>query len=103
MTEKISREAQQKEVDLNYKAFTELSQEFYEENHGKYALMRGGKVVNLFDTWDDAAKTGDELRGKGRAFLYPKGRQQDGQHGGIHLCRCLGKAASLPTGRQAYR
>lgn len=64
MTEKISREAQQKEVDLNYKAFTELSQEFYEENHGKYALMRGGKVVNLFDTWDDAAKTGEMSYGE---------------------------------------
>lgn len=73
MTEEISRKAQQKEVDLNYKAFTKMSQEFYEENHGMYALMRDGKVVNLFDTWEDAAKAGEmNYREKAEPFSIQK-------------------------------
>lgn len=59
MTEATIREQQQKQVDENYAAFLQRLQdsEFYRQHYGKYALMHDRKIVDLFDSWDDAHKT----------------------------------------------
>jgi len=57
----ISREAQQREVERNYKAFEQLGADFHQQNHGLYALMQSGKIIELFNTWEDAEKAGNLL------------------------------------------
>ena len=44
----------QAEVDKNYEAFQKLLPELIEEHNGRFALMRGEKVVNIFDSVHDA-------------------------------------------------
>ncbi|MGR3984658.1 MAG: hypothetical protein OD817_05305 [Gammaproteobacteria bacterium] len=57
INEASMRERQQKQVDDNYAAFQKLDDRFFEEHYGKYALMRDCKVVEVFDSWQDARKT----------------------------------------------
>lgn len=57
MTETTRRARQQKQVDDNYEAFQQLDDRFFEEHYGKCALMRDRKVVEVFDSWQDARKT----------------------------------------------
>lgn len=58
MTEVAMRERQQKQVDDNYDAFQLRLQDsnFYQQHYGKYALMHDSKIVDLFDSWQDAHK-----------------------------------------------
>ena len=44
----------QAEVNKNYEAFQKLLPGLTEEHNGKFALMRGEKVVNIFDSVHDA-------------------------------------------------
>lgn len=44
----------QAEVDKNFEAFQRLLPELIETHHGKFALMRGKKIVQIFDTVHDA-------------------------------------------------
>ena len=50
------QDRQQEQVDKNYAAFQQLEDEFFHRNHGRYALMRDQKVVDVFDSWQDARK-----------------------------------------------
>jgi len=53
---KAWHEDQQKEVDANYKAFCELLPELMLSHAGKHALLHNRKVVEIFDTSNDAFK-----------------------------------------------
>ncbi len=44
----------QAEVDKNYQAFQKLLPELIEEHNERFALMRGEKVVHVFDSVHDA-------------------------------------------------
>lgn len=75
MTEVAMRERQQKQVDENYKVFLQRLQEddeFYQRNYGKYALMRDCKIVDLFDSWQDARKTAMLLYKADKLFSIQK-------------------------------
>ena len=50
----MDHSAIQAEVDKNYEAFQKLLPELIEEHNGRFALMRGEKVVHIFDTVRDA-------------------------------------------------
>lgn len=52
--EMMDHSAIQAEVDKNYEAFQKLLPELIEEHNGRFALMRGEKVVHIFDTVRDA-------------------------------------------------
>ena len=62
MNEKDYQKQQQNEVDKNYEAF---SQKIKEEGGidssliGKFALMKGEKIIDYFNTWEDAYKAGE--------------------------------------------
>lgn len=45
----------QAEVDKNYEAFRKLLPELIEEHNERFALMRGKKIVQIFDSVHDAA------------------------------------------------
>jgi hypothetical protein len=47
----MSREA---EIQKNYKAFEPILPTIIQENDGKFALMREGKLVKIFDSPRDA-------------------------------------------------
>lgn len=44
----------QAEVDKNFEAFQKLLPELIEAHDGKFALMRGKKIVQIFDSVHDA-------------------------------------------------
>ena len=44
----------QAEVDKNFEAFQKLLPELIETHNGKFALMRGEKIVQIFDSVHDA-------------------------------------------------
>ena len=44
----------QAEVDKNYEAFQKLLPKLIEEHNGRFALMRGEKVEQIFDSIHDA-------------------------------------------------
>jgi hypothetical protein len=46
------------EVDRNYEAFVSELPSIIVMNRNKFALMRHGKVINFYATWDDAYQTG---------------------------------------------
>ena len=50
----MNNSAIQTEVDRNYGAFQKLLPELVEEHNGRFALMRGEKVVQIFDSVHDA-------------------------------------------------
>ena len=53
-------EKQQREVDNNYAVMKKMFSELVDNGHrGRYALMKGGKVVAIFDTSDDAITAGN--------------------------------------------
>ena len=55
-------EKQQREVDNNYAAMEEMFSELVDNGHrGRYALMKDGKVVEVFDTSRDAVTVGNML------------------------------------------
>ena len=47
----------QKEVDQNFEVFRKELPNLA-SHHGKYALMRHGKIINFYDTLQDAYSTG---------------------------------------------
>ena len=49
---------QQKQVDSNFKAFEKKIPELIKKHQGKFALMRDEKIIDFFDSWEDAHKTG---------------------------------------------
>lgn len=50
----MDHSAIQAEVDKNYEAFQKLLPGLTQEHNGRFALMRGEKVVNIFDSVHDA-------------------------------------------------
>ena len=50
----MNNSAIQTEVDRNYEAFQKLLPELIVEHNGRFALMRGEKVVHIFDSVHDA-------------------------------------------------
>ena len=54
------REKQQAEVDKNFSIFQEKIKEGSIEHSlfGKFALMKGGEIIDCFNTWEDANKAG---------------------------------------------
>ena len=50
----MNNSAIQTEVDRNYGAFQKLLPELVEEHNGRFALMRGEKVEQIFDSVHDA-------------------------------------------------
>lgn len=76
----------QAEVDKNYEAFQKLLPELIEEHNGRFALMRGEKVVNIFDSVHDAVvfakeKYDDDL------FSVQKITKQAVDSGDFFACR----------------
>ena len=59
------RARQTREVEANYEAFRARFDELCREHPGEYALMRGGKIVEFFQAFNDAVKTGRLLYGDG--------------------------------------
>ena len=55
------RQKQQKEVDKNFDAFQKKVKEDKLDNSskGKFALMKNGKIIDYFNTWEDANKAGE--------------------------------------------
>ena len=52
------RVRQEREVEVNYEAFKAQFGDLYSTHAGEYALMRDGKVVEFFQEFNDAMKTG---------------------------------------------
>ncbi len=50
----MNNSAIQTEVDRNYEAFQKLLPELIAEHNGRFALMRGEKVEQIFDSVHDA-------------------------------------------------
>ena len=50
----MDHSAIQAEVDKNYEAFQKLLPELIEKHNGRFALMRGKKMVHIFDSVHDA-------------------------------------------------
>jgi len=48
-------------VRANYKAFLEVLSEIHESHQGQFALLRDGKIVEFFSTFEDAFKAGKQL------------------------------------------
>lgn len=66
---RLSRGAVRQEVDRNYEAFKVLLPTLLGKHRGKFALIRGGRVVEFFDTFRDAYAAGQLLYGDG-LFSY---------------------------------
>ncbi len=49
---------QREQVELNFKAFSEKLPELINIQMNKYALMRDGEIVEIYNSWEDAYKTG---------------------------------------------
>ncbi len=49
----------QKEVDDNFAFFQKKLPELMKTDSGKYALLRHCKIINTFDTFNDACQAGD--------------------------------------------
>lgn len=54
--EKIRKQKEQ--VELNFKAFSKKLPELITLQMNKYALMRDGEIVEVYNSWEDAYKTG---------------------------------------------
>ena len=61
------RERQQREVDANYEAFQGLLPKLLGHHAGKFALMKGGEIIDYFDS-DRDAWTAGQLLYKGDVF-----------------------------------
>ena len=61
MDAQTRREKQQQEVDANYEVFKARLDELLGERPGQFALMKDRKVVEFFDTREDAVKAGKML------------------------------------------
>lgn len=46
------------ELEKNFQAMSERMNEYIQIHANKYALMRDGEVVEFYNTWEDAYKTG---------------------------------------------
>lgn len=64
MTE-ATPDAQREEVKRNYAEFQKMLPELIASNPGKFALMRGGKVIEFFDSANDAFLAGRKLYADG--------------------------------------
>lgn len=53
-----TRDDIQREVDANYLAFEKILPELLRGHQGQFALIKGGKVVEYFDTMRDATTFG---------------------------------------------
>ncbi len=49
---------QQEQVELNFKVFSEKLPELIKTQMNKYALMRDGEIIEIYNSWEDAHKTG---------------------------------------------
>ena len=49
---------QQKQVELNYKAFCKKLPEIIDLHQDKFALMKDGEIIEYFDTFEDAYNAG---------------------------------------------
>ena len=51
-------EAKRKEIDRNFEAMLERLDEYMPLHAGKHALMRHGEVIDFYNDWQDAYRTG---------------------------------------------
>lgn len=51
---------QQKEVDQNYAVFKEKLLELFDKHPGEYALMKDGKILEIFNNLDKAVEEGNK-------------------------------------------
>lgn len=63
---KEAESSQRQEVERNFQAFRERLPELLKDHANKFALMRAGKVIDFFDTSNDAFVAGTHLYEDGR-------------------------------------
>ena len=63
--ERAMADTQQREVDRNFKQFQKLLPDLLKQHPGKYALMKDGEVVEVFDTARDAYAAGNKIYSDG--------------------------------------
>jgi len=49
------------EIQQNYEAFNKMLPSLIAEHRGKHALMRGGEVIAIYSTAQDAVQTGESF------------------------------------------
>lgn len=49
---------QKEQVELNFKVFAKKLPELIKVQMNKYALMRDGEIIEIYNSWEDAYKTG---------------------------------------------
>jgi len=54
----VAKNPKQEQVDRNFEVFKKLLPDLLVENRGRWALMRDGTVVDIFDTAGDAYTSG---------------------------------------------
>jgi len=57
----VAKSPKQKEVEQNFKAFQKLLETIPRQRDGQFALMRDGKLVEYYLSWEDAFKTGEKF------------------------------------------
>ena len=60
-------------LDLNYEAFEQIDEQIARTNAGRYALMRAGKFIKIFDTIWDAKTAGEQLYDDGEFSIQQFG------------------------------
>lgn len=58
--------SQEEQVKLNYEAFKKLLPELLKQEANKYALMRDGKLIAVYETMPDAITTAETMFSDGR-------------------------------------
>jgi hypothetical protein len=57
----VSVAERQAEVQRNYDAFTLAVDQLMQTHPGRFALMRGGEIVEFYQSWEDAFRTGNRF------------------------------------------
>jgi hypothetical protein len=58
--------SQQEQVKINYEAFNKMLDGLLVDKRGKYALLRDGELIEVYDTLEDAVSTADKFFTDGR-------------------------------------
>ena len=60
-TGRVNPEKLRSQVEGNYEAFTTRLNEFIPSHVNRYALMRNGEIVEFYNTYTDAWRTGNKF------------------------------------------
>ena len=60
-SDKVDQKKLRRQIENNYKAFTANLNEYVNVYANRYALMRDGKIIEFFNSYEDAWKTGNIL------------------------------------------